>query len=162
MRFSLLLPLVLALGCAGIQTDYDYDPLVSFENMKSYRWKRSTAEQVMDPFVVKYIQASVRRELGARGFAYSEEDPDFLVTLRDEFEDRLEVDERSGAFRRTLDTRDLHKDDLILHIVDPRTDNVIWRGVASDVIDKRASSEERRERVDEGVQALLQKFPPPL
>ena len=161
MRFSALLPLVLALGCSGIQTDYDYDPLFSFADMKSYRWKRSTAEQVMDPFVVKYIQAAVQRELNARGFTYSDENPDFLVTLRDEFEDRLEVDERSGAFRRTLDTRDLYKDDLILHIADAKTDDVIWRGVASDAIDKRASSEERRERLDEGVQALLQGFPPP-
>ena len=79
MRFSLLLPLVLALGCAGIQTDYDYDPLVSFENMKSYRWKRSTAEQVMPaaPYQIRAVDlerkdvvetlASSRRHRGRTG-----------------------------------------------------------------------------------------------
>ena len=163
MRHALpfLLSITLAPGCTGFPTDLDYDPLYSFADLESYSWKPTTAEQAMDPFVVKYVQAEVYRELNARGFVRSN-DPDFFIMLRDEFEDRLEVDERSGAFLQTLDARNLHKDDLILQIVDPETDHVIWRGVAGDVIDKRAPSDERREHIDQGVKALLQDFPPRL
>jgi len=162
MRISLLTPLLLAVatGCSSFPTDYDYDPEFPFASLKTYGWRKSTSEQVMDPFVVKYVKAAVHRDLTARGFVQTG-DPDFVVTLRDEFEDRLEVDERSGAFRKDLDARSLQSDDLILQMINPKTDKVIWRGVAADVIDRRSSSEDRREQIEGGVKALLQDFPPP-
>lgn len=154
------LALVLALaGCAGVSTDYDYDPAFPFADLETYGWKHSSSEKVMDPFVVGYVEAAVHRGLAQHGFRRSEA-PDFLVVLRDEFEDRLAVDQHTRTFVRHVDARDLHKDDLIIQILDASSGELVWRGVASNVIDGRASAEARRASIERAVSLLLQDFPP--
>lgn len=49
---------------------------------------------------------------------------------------------------------------LTLDIVDTRTKQLVWRGTAESSIDRDASPQERRERLQEAVSKILEKFPP--
>ena len=42
----------------------------------------------------------------------------------------------------------------------PKTDRVLWRGVASSVLAENAAPEKRAQRLDEAIEKLLANFPP--
>jgi hypothetical protein len=50
---------------------------------------------------------------------------------------------------------------LILDIVDASTSSIIWRGIAMDRVDFLADPEKREERLENVVEKILAKFPPP-
>ena len=49
---------------------------------------------------------------------------------------------------------------LILDFIDPKTKNLIWRGVAEGVVPARTSPEKSEKKINEVVQQMLKKFPP--
>jgi hypothetical protein len=49
---------------------------------------------------------------------------------------------------------------LVLDLVSPAKGDIVWRGIAETEVDPSKSDEERKARLREGVQKLLEKYPP--
>jgi hypothetical protein len=49
---------------------------------------------------------------------------------------------------------------LILDFVDPKTDNLIWRGVGKKVVSETTTPEKSDREINDAVEKILKKFPP--
>jgi len=181
------LPLVLLLciafaapGCSRMDVTRDYDPEVDFSRMKSYGWL--TEKDVLessDPVIredQRIVQQGVHRavdlEMAAKGITLDPVSPDFLVTYTTASRDKLQLEgskEKGWTFKDRLlypgwieGNTEIYYDigTLILDMITPRNNQLLWRGSAEADILKDISAEKLEERIDEAVKQLLKEFPP--
>jgi hypothetical protein len=155
----------LTVSCHTTSVKHDYDLEADFSNLKTYDW-------MPDPGVVmglvqeaiegntlldKRIKSAVNDQLAAKGYQQKTDDPDFLVVYYVSVREKLKDwgNEYDGRVRM------LQEGTLILDVVDPEKDEVIWRGVASRTLEKNPTPEKREENINNAVKKLLDKFPPP-
>ena len=87
IRVALFAPLALA-GCASLQVRTDYDPLVSFSELRAYNWSNQTINAGSNPavnstLVEGRIQHAVDNTLGRMGYErVTTATPDFHVTYQ--------------------------------------------------------------------------------
>jgi hypothetical protein len=61
---------------------------------------------------------------------------------------------------RARTSRELDQGELVLQVIDPVTNIVVWRGLAADRINTRADFERKEGLVDKAVDKILAGFPP--
>jgi hypothetical protein len=171
-----LLPLILLVGCAGYNVTYDYDVTASFSRYKTFDYytsKKGTGgtTSLMD----KRVRAAVERELLARGFAMETQgDPDFLVTyypiVRDQ---KVRTTTHVGwgwgwGFRpfygrvgtSRSQVRHYKEGSIVIEIVDFKSNQMVWQGVAAGALTGLENPEDANEVVTRAVHDILARFPP--
>ena len=172
-------------GCATIATTVAYDASANIANLKSYSWttesKQSTGEPLLDdPSLHSVIQSAIDQELGGKNYQKESSDGDFLILYsallegkeeiitQEEYEDYPLVygwnmgyvpHERLEDGTRTY-IRQYQEGTLIIDILEPETDRLIWRGSAIADIQRTASLAKRRERAQKAVHNILESLPP--
>lgn len=159
-------------ACAGLQVMVERDPDARFEALRTYRWDTSPLDRgtgnpwVDNALLEKRIVTAVDRELVAVGYERRESDPvDFLVDYHAALEDRVDVVETyqtHGAplyATRRVERLQYTRGTLILDIVDPGTRRQIWRGWATDAVDRNMAPERVDREVSEAVREILASFP---
>jgi Domain of unknown function (DUF4136) len=172
--FALLLPLALLLGCSGYSVNYDYDVTASFGRYRTFDYytsKKGTGgtTSLMD----KRVRAAVEKELQVKGFVLeTRADPDFLVTYYPVMKDRkVRTTTRVGmgwGFRpvygrvgvSTSQVKHFKEGTIVLEIVDFKTNQLVWQGVAAGALTGLNNPEEADELVPKAVRDILAKFPP--
>ena len=93
--------------------------------------------------------------------------PDILVAFHTGVEEKVNVQVwgygyRHAAFSRGTDVRTVYYQEgsLILDFIDPRTKELIWRGVGTKVLSKNPTPEKSEEEIKEAVQKILEEYPP--
>ncbi|MBN1346426.1 MAG: DUF4136 domain-containing protein [Phycisphaerae bacterium] len=114
------------------------------------------------------VREAVERHLGSKGYELKGVgyQVDFLVAYEVILEGDL--DPAALAQRKGYGTEDwgdelgqkYEKGSLVIDVLDPKTNKLIWRGVADAELAVVATEEQKRKRVDEAVKRILQKFPP--
>jgi hypothetical protein len=177
--------LMLAAGCATFDVNYDFDPEADFTRIKTYDWSPMPEKTQINELTLKHLKLAVNRDLQAKGFTMAQENPDILIAMRAAKEKRVDVqewgygyDDRDyypgtyfprqwhpvpGAgdrdyfeYRRGSDTYEYEVGTLMLDVVDAKKKELIWRGMASGVIDPGKTAEQ----IQEIVGKLLENFPP--
>jgi hypothetical protein len=154
--------------------------------MKSFGWlpapRLSVADPRIDaPLLEKRVREAVMNQLTVKGYTYKLAGvPHFYVAYEVALKKKLKVGTGAGAYgfdpgwgwhhrgRFTSRAgspnpyvRDADAGSLALNIIEPRTEKVIWRGVAEAHIDPDRDSERKKiERINRAVQLLLERFPP--
>ena len=146
--------LVAAVGCSSPNVTADYKPSTDFSAYRTYDWKPRPATAPGDTLgdstlVAARIRNAVDAELGARGYTTASASPDFRITYQAAL----------GAFEWNINDRILAEGTLILDFVDPNTNQLIWRGVALDVLDFDLTPDERQERVNAAVAKMIERLP---
>ncbi len=166
-------------ACSTLRVSSDYDPAFDFSGFRSWDWLTGTPAGTVDPrlprgLVEDRIRAALEKHLAARGFQRSGSGtPDFRVGYHAAVEDKVDVRtiNRSygygpgwGAGRglMTSDTyvRQYEQGTLILDMVDPRTNVLVWRGSAQAEVYSYSTPEQREARIDDAVGQILERFPP--
>jgi hypothetical protein len=175
--FLLVLGIVLA-GCSTFKIADDYDPSADFASFHSYAWAPAESEAPKDPRVENdlleaRVHESVDAELSAKGFslATAGATPDFWVTYHAALEAKIDVTtiqqsypyyrgySRWGGYSETY-VRQFDEGTLILDVIDPETEKLIWRGSAQARVNDSSTPEKRSKRVRDAVAAILERFPP--
>jgi Domain of unknown function (DUF4136) len=165
-------------GCSGIRVSTDFDRSISFENFQRYAWLEPPKVEGASPFadnslLRKRLRTAVETHMAVRGFRLVEnpEDADFLVTYSVDLSDRIRDDGSVsvgvGGYRHygygglytSGGIRNYQESTLIIDIVDPAAENLLWRGWASGVLGTRDRNRSD-ERIDAGVKRILDRFPP--
>ncbi|NTU59133.1 MAG: DUF4136 domain-containing protein [Chlorobiaceae bacterium] len=186
--FSIVTLLMLA-GCSSYSIVSDYDSSIRFGNYRNYNWAPVSAVKtgddvlVKNPLVYKHIKKAVDRELAAKGFAMQEGRPgDFSVSIHAGIRERVAVGPpQAGLIYRPGYYRGRHwggytvgydpygaypnltfyeEGTLIIDIIDTRSGDLAWRGVARGILKHYDSSEELHKELDDVVAKLLIQFPP--
>ncbi len=166
-------------ACSTLRVSSDYDPAFDFSGFRTWDWLTGTSAGSVDPrlprgLVEERIRAAVEKHLAARGYPRSGSGtPDFRVGYHAAVEDKVDVRSINRAYGygpgwgagRGLMIRDTYvrqyeQGTLILDIVDPRTNVLVWRGSAQAEVYSYATPEQREARIDDAVGQILERFPP--
>lgn len=151
MKKRILLVLsIIAVSLAGcnslklmVDNDYSYD--TDFTTYSNYNF---LACEVDTSFICTEIQDAIRRQMRARGYKLTEEDPGLLVSYSI-IKDRVEY---KGYFQPSLDRwvnkydmEDTYKTQnfnfgggmILVSLLDAESSQLIWRGYASGVFNKK-------------------------
>ncbi|HEB90097.1 MAG TPA: DUF4136 domain-containing protein [Deltaproteobacteria bacterium] len=181
VRVGIVAGLLLGLaGCQGFNVRTDWDPTVPFSSFRTYFWVEPPRAEQADPFadnglLRKRVRYAIENELARRGFEAvdEKEKADFLVTYSVILEERLKVDSYTSSLGRggyrdyygfgsaftTSNVRAYQESTLIIDFLDPETGDLVWRGWGTRILGTR-DRDRGQERLEKGVRAILEKFPP--
>ena len=158
------LPLA-ALACTptlDIQTRDAYGPAIRYTGMgDTYDWwpgtklwvQHALATNVASGEVYDYIDDMIQEQLNKRGFTFvTDGTPSFYVAYR--IHRKLQADYDIDPHGQMIE-----EGSIVIDAVDPATDKIIWRGIASAQLNVSYTPQVRRERVQFGINKLMQKFP---
>jgi len=181
----LMVCFLLFTGCASFDVSYDYDQTVDFASIKTYDWMPAPQKSWGNELTVKHIKMAVNSQLQGKGLSISEANPDILIALHGGKEKKVDVEEwgyayrdndfyHSGPFyphplyggpfrqdsveyRKGTDTYEYEVGTIILDFVDARKKELIWRGIATGVVDPNITSEE----INAVIARIFMNYPPP-
>jgi hypothetical protein len=163
------------LACAAhANVSTEFDPKADYARYRTWAWipqepGEEQAPAVRNPAVAELIRTAVARELPARGLVPANgAEPDLLVAFHGVARDRVEVTNYGyavpvgpygmyGAPMYATDVRQYREGTLVLDLVDARTKQLVWRGVATDTV---TSPSQVKHVVDGAVRDLLVHYPP--
>lgn len=175
-----------ALGaCSIMNITSDYDPSTNYSGLSTYNWMPDPQETTGDPridnpFLASRIRNAVDNTLAAKGYLVSDT-PDFLIGYHAAVKDKTDVQtintsygygpgwgweygygNRPYGWTGAPETfvYEYEEGSLILDIVDPESNELIWRGSAQAEVDRSASPEKREKKINEAVERILAQFPP--
>jgi hypothetical protein len=165
-----------------------HDKHVNFLNLQTYQWlgveqKGTAGRYIMGQPIDQLVQQDVQRVLTAKGFkpVRPESAPHFTVqcTTVLQYESGESSRDISGGDDSHLESNQWYAVEssgssvhpevpqsyavgtIYITMRDPKTNHILWRGVASSVLDEKSSQDKRAQRLHEAVQTLMAKFPPP-
>lgn len=161
-------------ACSSVSVTTDWDHEVDFSKLRTFAWM-PPAEGDPHPFagntiVEKRVTAAVERDLGVRGFKRDDSAPSFLVATHALTREHLDVTTWPswgygwhghgtwGGWNDHVEVNQYTEGTLVLDFIDPKSHDLLWRGVARSVIDGSTGSPEF---IDEVIGKLLAEFPPP-
>jgi hypothetical protein len=163
-------------GCSTMQITTDYDPDTRFDAYRTWAWAPEPPQRTGDPRVDndlldKRVRRAVERELPARGYQQIESGADFLVNYHAALASRIQVQAIGSAYGYGpgawdpiapggVYARTYEEGSLILDIVDGKTKELTWRGIARAQVYPADGPEEREQEVNEAVRMILERFPP--
>jgi hypothetical protein len=173
-----LLPL-LWLGCAGLSVNADWDPQARFDDLHSWAWLPGQVDgreerRPESPLVRRRIVAAVEDGFAARGYTQIQQGtPDFWVAYHVAIENKLETRTIYDGYRpgpywygygwpyAETYTEEYQVGTLLIDVIDGRSRQLMWRGIAQARLRELHTPQEREQQVRKAVQAILERFPPP-
>ena len=170
-------------GCSSTQIRTDFDPRASFRAMRTYQWVDqpvTTARHpaMNSPLVAERIQNAVDAQLAAHGYRRVEiTPPDFKITYYMIADEKVDISTTNGGYGyghryynnyyygypyagSTTYADSFLQGTLVLDVIDPETNDVIWRGWATKDLDDNPTPEEVDRYVKNSVRRILERFPP--
>ncbi|NNF56815.1 MAG: DUF4136 domain-containing protein [Rhodothermaceae bacterium] len=167
----LTLPLLIA-GCgSSMRVTHGYDHTVDFTVYQTYDWlpqPDDLGDPLVDaPEIAFQIKQAVEADLERKGYRKVDRAPDFYVVTHAALRQQLTrtyIDRWGYRYpprrwpRRgvVVDLYDVGT--LVLDVIDADTDELVWRGTATDVV--AGDPDEVRAQADEAVRRILAPFPP--
>lgn len=162
-------------GCSSLSVKYDYDQDANWVKYRTYGWMEKT-QQDSDPtspvadtgLLQQRIRNSVNLVMADRRITAST-DPDLLVVYHLGSSEKIQVtdwgyrysDYYWGYGGRQIDVYQFTEGSLVIDLVDAETQNLVWRGTGTKVIDQdQKSPEELQARLNKIVAKIMESFPP--
>jgi hypothetical protein len=159
------------LGCASVTVHYDYDTEANFSNIKTFDWLPVLARADMNRLNVKRIKNAVNTQLEVKGLKATADKPDLLVAMSMGKQLEVTVTDHGYAhrpYRRGrwygggggVSVNTSEKGTLVIDLVDAKTKELIWQGVAKGTLKPNQTQEKQEKRINEAVTKPFKHFPP--
>jgi hypothetical protein len=163
---------VLVLGCASANVSSDWDPQVDFSGLKTWDWFPRARPQTLDPrldsgLLDARIRQAVEAELAAKGYKpRGGPNADFFVSHTVAIQQKISASSINDFYGPSYGVSRVYVDEyeegtLVIDVLDPRKQQVIWRGSYQARLTPASNPSQREERVNTAVHAVLERFPPP-
>jgi hypothetical protein len=169
-----------------LDLDWSHDPQAGFTGFVTYAWLPGLRLSAEDPRVdsallEKRIREAVSGELEAKGYQRKlAGTPSFYVSYEVSMQGKLDVHAVSrgygfdpawggmyqgqsgrGAQGMAKDVKEADHGTLILDVIEPAENKLIWRGTVGTRVFPDTDTERRKiERINDAVKRLLARFPP--
>jgi hypothetical protein len=177
MKSVLILVLILlASGSVayGQKVTVKYDKAAPFAGYSTYKFERETGAR--NPLISQMIVTAVERELNALGLRKVEENPDLRISFLAASGMNLQVGEVSFGYNVNpayeglvptagTATWDVTTGTLLIDLFDQKTDRVVFRGTAKDVLERAPSANMAADAklvsktVNKGIEKIFKKYP---
>ena len=168
--FAIAMCFASLIGCSSVDVTTEYDRDMNFAGFKTYDWmerhnpRDGGPTALNNPIIRKNIQSAIERELQAKGMQQSDESPDVFIAIHTGVKDKVDVERHAYRYGRwgrrvgSYTTVEQYKEgSIVVVLVDGKTREMIWRGVAKDALSK---GESRSDYVDEMIKELFKEYPP--
>ncbi len=147
---------LLAFACAGqpISTSYDYNPNADFATLRTYAWMPIRSDQ-LTTFELERVTNAVETGLQEKGFQRAA-NADFLLKV---FAGKG-LTLSSGYGWSGMEHRRYEEGTLVIDMVDPISNRLLWRGTATKTLDANPTPEQQAANIARAVRAVLEQFPP--
>ena len=179
--FKILTPALLVFelaACSTLTISTDYDPNIKKVPLNDYNWLPEPilpkANRHLDNALLDtQIRMSVEETLAKKGFEINTTKPSFLIGYHVTIDKKTDINVvnsyyntdyawKANAWRGTTDlgTYTFEQGTLILDVVDPAKNELIWRATAAAEIDPYAKTDQRLARIKHAIEKMLKDFPP--
>ncbi len=160
----------LFLGCSSLRVNVDYDPKFDFSSQRDFVVLHKNREGEDTLYNDRVIRALVS-ELEAKAYRKTErEEADLVFVFHTNVESKTDIDSDyrmigygGYGYSRMMvsSTRTYHykKGTLIIDALEPSSQKIVWRGVATDVLKKQETPQERTAYINEVVKETMKDFP---
>jgi hypothetical protein len=165
--FMLLLCVLVLIGCSSISVRSDYNTEADFASYRTFSWlpqpDRPAARGVANrPLLEQQIKEAVEAELESKGYLIVRGGrSDLRMAVHFGVHDQIDINRYGyGHWRHSHVRTEVyqHKEStLILDFVDPRQQQLVWRGWANSV---PAKPDRIDEQINESVARMLAEYPP--
>ena len=181
MRIAWVCMFFIVAGCAQLQTGSEIDDATDFSALKTFSWLHDVdqpAEDVRlnDPKVRQTVRGAVEESLSAKGYVrVDRQQADFLVTWFGAIEQKIKKENIDhfyspygyGTLYRdpVLNTgspqkiREYEKGTIIIDIVDPKSQKLIWRGSGSGRLAEDQPEQTALRNLNRSVTKIIAPFP---
>ena len=169
-RLAALGTLVLVTGCASMNVNSYVERGYDLNRFHTYAWSPAPAAATGDPrldsnpFFDEQVRAEVEVQLARRGFERTARLPDLLVHYHASMTQRIEardLDEQYGSCEKGHCRADVYDTGTVLiDLVDPHTNKVIWRGWAEGAMDGAVDNQAWMEaKISQAVTRIFERMP---
>lgn len=169
-------------GCSSVEVKTKYDRSVDFSRFQSFAWETPKPPEIVSiPVNIEVrtrMREAINEQMSLKGLTLTEkENADLIVRLRGRIKEReaskqgkaVGTGTSSYLFEPEVGLTDrpgtapegsyggYRRGTLILEMLDPKQNEVIWSGRAKGVLNETASTDSQ---VDRFVGGLMDKFPP--
>ena len=170
-RSALVALAALCAACTTIEVNTDYDPAAEFSELRTWAFAdpgQPTGDPRLDSSLVRSrILQALESELAVKGYSRAVGvEPDFLVDTHVALSRELDIHTFHQGYRRSswgrseTVVREVEQGSLVLDFLDPKSRELLWRGIAQARVHRRDTPAERSQRIREAVRLMLQDFPP--
>ena len=169
--------LLFSSGCSFMDAQHRYEPGTPFGSYKSFQWvpaQEKTAEvdnsSEIDPKLDELIRGKISQELKNKNFTESlMGNADFLINYRFIVRERTAMNKKTESFLYQnyryansidVETYSYRTGSLILDVIDPTSQEVVWQGDVSGFLDLQTDPKKQDKRLEKAVHMLLASFPP--
>jgi hypothetical protein len=156
----LLMSLLAVAACAGITTNAIVAPGANLSRYQTYGWAAQPAGQAQT-IGEQQVRAALERDLAQKGLTPATNgSPDFLVAFHAKQQQRIEATPGYGwgyGWGGFPDVTTYTEGTLIVDFIDPKTNQVFWRGTASAVLNNPNNPDPQK--IDKAVSKLVQQYP---
>lgn len=173
MKYITLLSLVLIItlsSCASVRVASDYDKQADFNSYKNFAFYKPGIDKAeISDLDKKRILRAIESTMVAKGFTKSDT-PDILVSIFTKTKENVNIYQNNmgwgygwgwqpwywGASYNTVSTTT--EGTLYIDLIDASKKELVWQGMGTAVLCKDV--EKKQERINEIVNAILEKYPP--
>ena len=167
-------------GCASIDVNTDYDPTTDFTAYQTFAWMEGTGGGSDDPRVAgdlmdQRFRRAIESELVSRGMRKLESGrPDVFIGYQVALDDRVDYQTVNSYYGSGWGYRGVYGVGVgstqqyareytlgtpVIDMFDAARRELVWRGTGEGKVDAARNPQERQERVNEAVTAILEDFP---
>jgi len=174
---STLLLLILTSSLVAQDVRYNFAPDTNFGAYKTYKWVPIKGAEQPDSMLDGQIKSAFNAQLAAKGLTLTEGTADLLVGYQLAIQQEKEFSSYTtgapgwgragwygagGMSTTTGSTSTILIGQIALDIYDAKADKIIWRGLASKTIDKKAKPDKQQKNLAKAAEKLLKNYPPPV
>jgi len=159
---------------SSVRVQFDYLEDHDFESYKTFDFLVEPNDIQLDDKSIRRIKNAVINELESDGFAMKFIQPDFLIAIQKSVNSKINVTNWGynyapysnyyGGYEYwgtpSMSVYKYEEGTLVIDIIDPKTMDLIWRGVAHRALPPRLDSERIQEIINEAVKRVLYYWPP--
>jgi hypothetical protein len=169
IRLAALALVVAAFGCSTLEISTDYAPGTDFSKYKTFTIRQGAPPK--NQIAADRVKAALTSALEAKGFKSAPDGGDFSVFVHFQAGKETQINTtgygyggwggwRWGGGMQTTTVQEIPTGMLVVDLVDGKSTNAVWRGIAKDQISTSATPEEREQKVREVFTKLFENFPP--
>jgi len=166
-------------ACSSVTVNTDWNTNIDFTQYKTYAWLPDTVDKDLAPFAISNLQTAVDAQLQKHGLQKVTSDPNLYVTFRAHKSSYTQYTTVStgygygagwggwgcygcmgGAYGgvSTTSAQQVPTGNLILVLVDPKINEMVWRSNAS--ADLESDMAGRQQQLQSALQQMFEGFPP--
>jgi hypothetical protein len=169
--FLLVFALFVFRTCSSVAQTVTFANGINFSNYKTYKWVSIPGTEQLDELTSDQLMGTIEVELAKKGLTKTQSDnADLLVGYQIASGKGKQLkslaigasygSDGGGSAGTAGTVTTVHSGELALDMYDAAKKQLVWRGIASNVIEANAKPDKKQKHMSQAIEQLLKHYPP--